>query len=61
MGAIPAEPEPEPDVLYHMIDIEIRCSDKAILKSYHEVITLTANHLGLTIGHWFVWWTLKSF
>ncbi|KAK3911941.1 putative 28S ribosomal protein S10, mitochondrial [Frankliniella fusca] len=40
----------EPDVLYHMIEVEIRCSDRAVLKSYNQAITLTAQYLGLNIS-----------
>ncbi|XP_026281787.1 28S ribosomal protein S10, mitochondrial [Frankliniella occidentalis] len=41
----------EPDVLYHMIEVEIRSSDRAVLVSYNRAISLTAENLGLTISH----------
>lgn len=40
----------EPDVLYHEIVVESRCSDPAVLRSYTKFITLAAQHLGLTIS-----------
>lgn len=41
----------EPDILYHMIEIEIRCGDPAVIRSYNKFIGLTAKHLNLNIEH----------
>ncbi|XP_034248102.1 28S ribosomal protein S10, mitochondrial [Thrips palmi] len=41
----------EPDTLYHMIEIEIRCGDRAVIRSYNTFIVLAAKHLKLNIEH----------
>lgn len=45
---------PEPDILYHSIEIEIRCGDPAVLTSYNQFIVLAAKHLNLNIEHKYV-------
>uniref|UniRef100_A0A336N1N6 Small ribosomal subunit protein uS10m n=1 Tax=Culicoides sonorensis TaxID=179676 RepID=A0A336N1N6_CULSO len=48
----PAQDEQE-DKLFSKLEIELRAHDPAVMKSYSEFATLTANHLGIEIGNCF--------
>ncbi|KAK2707092.1 hypothetical protein QYM36_014950, partial [Artemia franciscana] len=39
-----------PDKLYKNIEIEVKCGQPAILKSYEYFVTSAAKHLGITVG-----------
>lgn len=42
----------EVDKLYKRLEIEIKGSDPAVLKSYSWFATTAANHLGIDVGKW---------
>lgn len=39
-----------PDKLYKTIELELKSSEPAVLKSYEYFVTTAANHLGVTVG-----------
>lgn len=43
------EEEEEDDILYRRIQIEARSADQAVLDSYEQFVTMTANYLGINI------------
>lgn len=42
----------EEDKLFCKLEIELRAHDQAVMKSYSEFATMTANNLGIEIGNW---------
>lgn len=42
----------EQDKLYSKVEIELRGSDPAVMKSYAWFATTAANHLGIEVGKW---------
>lgn len=44
--------EGEDDKLYRKVEIELRGSDPAVMKSYAWFATTAANHLGIEVGKW---------
>ncbi|XP_063696241.1 small ribosomal subunit protein uS10m [Culicoides brevitarsis] len=43
----------EEDKLFSKLEIELRAHDQAVMKSYSEFTTMTANNLGIEIGNCF--------
>lgn len=42
----------EEDKLFSKLEVELRAHDQAVMKSYSEFATMTANNLGIEIGNW---------
>lgn len=42
----------EHDKLYSKVEIELRGSDPAVMKSYAWFATTAASHLGIEVGKW---------
>lgn len=49
---VPASEDEEEDKLFSKVEIELRAHDQAVMKSYSEFATMTANNLGIEIGNW---------
>ena len=56
IGFLSAQNTPnEPDQLFKTVELEVRGADPAVLKSYEWFARTAASHLGITVGHWYLY------